>query len=143
MGRGTIHPGATLGIRRIEDTLRALHGLDIEIGDIGIAVGTITRATGKLKTNLEVIVQHHLVFPQATLTVKDAEDPLLCLHAAIRAAPGLRVVAAVIAATGDGAGLGGIFGDRVGGADDGAGGVGRGFGGFVVIGGEAGAPEVI
>lgn len=88
MGRGATHPGAALGICRIKNTLRALHGLDVEISDIGVAVGTITRTTGQLKTDLEVIVQHHLVLPEATLTVKDAEDPLLRLHAAIRAAPG-------------------------------------------------------
>lgn len=127
MSAGALKPRTALFFGGTEDTFGALHGLHVEIGDIGVAVGAISCATGQAKTNLEVVVQHHFVLPEAALAIEDAENTLLGLHAAVRASPGLRVVAAVVSsASSDGTRTlardvgGGVLSDGISVANDGA-----------------------
>lgn len=124
MRRRTVHPRATLLLGGTQHTLSALQRLNIQIGNVGITVGAIARTTGESETDLELVIEHHLVFPQTALAIKDTQHALLGLHAAAGAPPGLGVVAAVIAATGwdSAGGLGGMLGDGIPGADNRAGG---------------------
>lgn len=99
MRRRTVHPRTTLLLSGTQHTLSTPQRLDVQIGDLGITVCAVAGATGESHTDLELIIEHHLVFPQTALTIKDTHNTLLGLHAAAGASPGLGVVAAVIAAT--------------------------------------------
>ena len=101
--------------------LRALHRLHIEIGNIALAVW-------QLHTDLELGIEHHVIFPKAASPIVHAQNALLHLHLVGRAPPGYRVVFALLApgtcdsdaAFGEGETrsrtLGGRLGDLVGGA---------------------------
>ena len=91
MGGGTLHPGTAFLFRGVQNALGPLQRFDVQVGDVGVPVGAVAGAPGKLDADLELVVEHHLVLPQTALTVKHAEHALLGLDAAAGAAPGLRV----------------------------------------------------
>lgn len=99
--RGPINPRATLRSSGAEHTVGTPQSLDVQIGDVYIPVSAISCTAGKLKADFEFFVQHHLIFPETTGAVEYAEDAFLRLHAVARAAPGLRVVVAVVPASGN------------------------------------------
>ena len=136
MSAGALKPGTALFFGGTEDTFGALHGLHVEISDIGVAVGAISGTTRQTKTDLEVVVQHHFVLPEAALAIEDAENTLLGFHAAVGASPGLGVVATVVSSAGsDGTrtfarDVGGGLSDGISIANDGAGRSSSSLGGF-------------
>lgn len=66
-------PGTLLLISGAEEALSTLQRLDIEVGDVRLAVS-------KLDAHLVVGGEHHVVLGQAARTIKDSHDALLHCH---------------------------------------------------------------
>lgn len=96
LGRGAVSPWPPFLGSSTKDAFSALHGFDIQVGNIGIPTGDTICAARELDADFELVVQHHLVLPQTARAVKDTENTLLRLHAACRTTPGLRVKVTVV-----------------------------------------------
>ena len=85
------HPHATLLRRRVVQSLGPLHRLYIQVRNIALAIR-------QLHSDLEVLIKHHVVLPQAPLPVVNAQNALLHLHLVGRTTPAHGVVLALLAA---------------------------------------------
>lgn len=86
-------PGAFLLVGSVEETFSTLHGLDVEVGNVRLAVR-------KLEADLAVGGQHQVVLGQTSLAVKDGHDALLHCHLALVEAPRGGIVLSVLATAG-------------------------------------------
>lgn len=81
-----VQPGSLLFLGGVQDRLCALHRVHVELGGVGAAVD------GRRHADFVRGVEHHVVFPQATGAVEDAQHALLHVHVLRGCAPGERVV---------------------------------------------------
>lgn len=86
-------PGTFLLVGGAEEALGTLHGLDIQVGNVRLAVR-------ELEADLAVGRQHEVVLGEATLAVKDGHDALLHGHLTLVKAPGRGIILAVLATPG-------------------------------------------
>lgn len=90
------YPRAPLLSSGTMERVGTVERLHIQVGDIGLAIR-------QLHAYLELLVQHHVVFPQSALSIVYTQDTLLHLHLVGSAAPRDGVVFALLASgAGDG-----------------------------------------
>lgn len=91
-------PGPPLLFSRPMNTVRSLHGLNIQIRDVRLAI-----TAGQSHANLKLAVEHHIILAKPALAIVDAKHALLHLHFLSVASPGCGVVLPLLAAIGSGA----------------------------------------
>lgn len=85
------YPGSTLLARCAVQSFSTLERLHVEICDVALAVG-------QLHPDLELLVEHHIIFPKAAWPVIDAQHTLFHLHLVGGATPGNGVVFPLLSA---------------------------------------------
>lgn len=83
-----LQPWTFLLVRGIVDALCTSHGQDIKVSDPGSVVADAL----EWDANFMLSIEHHVILPQAALTVVHAHHALLHFHLLWSRAPGERVI---------------------------------------------------